>query len=261
MPSTLVQILAIVLFIGGLILVHELGHFLVAKALGVKVLRFSIGFGPRALGFKRGETEYWLAVLPLGGYVKMQGDASDDPTKVPPEDRGRGYLDQAPWKRLAISAAGPVMNLAFPLLVFLALSISENGSLVPGPYIGTVLPGTPAAASGLRSGDRILSIASPGAPPKTVRWWADLREAVSDHPEVPLVVRAQRDGVEMPPITVVPAAEVDRNPLETSRHGVLGVSASYTPGRTGRPAAATTRSNGSSGPAAPGCVGATSAAA
>jgi regulator of sigma E protease len=229
MPATLVQILAIVLFIGGLILVHELGHFLVAKALGVKVLRFSIGFGPRAFGFKRGETEYWLAVLPLGGYVKMAGDGSEDPAKTPAEDRGRGYLDQSPWRRLAISAAGPAMNLVFPLLVFLALAIAENGSLVPGPYIGTVLPGTPAAAAGLRAGDRILSIASPGAAPRSVRWWADLREVVAESPDVPLVVRAQRDGQELPPITVTPAAEVDRNPLETSKRGVLGVSASYTP--------------------------------
>jgi regulator of sigma E protease len=230
MPSSLVQVFAVVLFIGGLILVHELGHFLVAKALGVKVLRFSIGFGPRAFGFKRGETEYWLAVLPLGGYVKMAGDGTEDPANVPPEDRGRGYLDQSPWRRLAISAAGPAMNLVFPLLVFLALAVADNGSLVPGPWIGTVFPGSPAAVAGLRSGDRILSIASPGAPTSPVRWFTDLRRVVAGNPEVPLVVRAQRDGVELPPITITPAAELDRvtNPFEATRKGVLGVSADYT---------------------------------
>jgi len=229
MPSALVQVLAIVLFIGGLILVHELGHFLVAKALGVKVLRFSIGFGPRAFGFRRGETEYWLAVLPLGGYVKMQGDASDDPAKIPPEDRGRGYLEQAPWRRLAISIAGPAMNLAFPLLVYLALAVSENGHPVPGPFIGTVAPGTPAAVAGLQPGDRVLSVAAPGEPAREIRRFGDLRDVVAPHPDVPLVFRVRRDGVELPAITIVPTGELDRNPIETTRRGVLGVSAAYAP--------------------------------
>ena len=103
-----------------------------AKALGVKVLRFSIGFGPRFLGFRRGETEYWIAAFPLGGYVKMAGDVGDDPEKEPPEDRGRGYLEQSPWRRLAISVAGPGMNLVFPLFVYLALAVGENGHPVPG---------------------------------------------------------------------------------------------------------------------------------
>src|SRR5689334_19555270 len=114
MPAPILQVGAIILFVGGLIFVHELGHFLVAKALRVKVLRFSIGFGPRALGFRRGETEYWLSVFPLGGYVRMAGDVGEDPEKVAPEDRGRGYLDQSPARRLAISIAGPAMNLVFP---------------------------------------------------------------------------------------------------------------------------------------------------
>src|SRR5512132_3398048 len=102
--------------LGVLVFVHELGHFLAAKALGVKVLRFSIGFGPRLFGVRRGETEYRLSALPLGGYVKMAGD---DPSEaVAPEDRGRGFLEQTPWKRLAIAIAGPGMNLLFPGVIF-----------------------------------------------------------------------------------------------------------------------------------------------
>src|SRR5512134_3496972 len=101
MPDLLLKVGAIVLLLGGLIFVHELGHFLVAKALRVKVLRFSIGFVPRLLGITRGETEYRISALPLGGYVKMAGD---DPSEaVAPEDRGRGFLEQAPWRRLAIA--------------------------------------------------------------------------------------------------------------------------------------------------------------
>ena len=229
MPSAILQVGAIVLFLGGLIFVHELGHFLVAKALGVKVLRFSIGFGPRALGFKRGETEYWLSVFPLGGYVKMAGDVGEDPEQVAPEDRGRGYLDQSPWRRLAISFAGPGMNLVFPLFVYLALAVAENGNPVPGPFIGTVAPGLPAAVAGLRPGDRILSVAAPGGPARPVRRFGDLRALVSPHPEAPLVFRVERDGAELPPLTIVPSLELDRNPIETLRRGILGVSATYAP--------------------------------
>ncbi len=229
MPATLVQLGAIVFFLGGLIFVHELGHFLVAKALGVKVLRFSIGFGPRAFGFQKGETEYWLAVFPLGGYVKMAGDVGEDPQNVAPGDRGRGYLDQAPWRRLAISFAGPVMNLVFPAFVYLALAVAENGTPVPGPFIGTVAPGSPAAVAGLRAGDRILSVASPSGAERPLRRFGDLRDVVAPHPEEPLVFRVLRDGAELPPLTIVPSLDLDRNPIETVRRGVLGVSATHAP--------------------------------
>jgi regulator of sigma E protease len=220
---------AIVLFLGGLIFVHELGHFLVAKAFGVKVLRFSIGFGPRFLGFTRGETEYWIAAFPFGGYVKMAGDVGDDPEQQPPEDRGRGYLDQSPWRRLAISVAGPGMNLVFPFFVYLALAVAEQGHPVPGPYIGAVVPGSVAAVAGLRSGDRILSVAAPGQPPRGVRRFADLREMVAPHPQEPLVFRVQRDGRELPPMTITPALTWDRNPVESVKKGILGVSATFAP--------------------------------
>ncbi len=230
MPSALLQVGAIVLFLGGLIFVHELGHFLVAKAFGVKVLRFSIGFGPRFLGFTRGETEYWIAAFPLGGYVKMAGDVADDPEKTPPEDRGRGYLDQTPWRRLAISAAGPAMNLIFPFFVYLVLGLVENGRMVPGPFIGAVVPGSAAAVAGLRPGDKILSVAPPGGTARPVRRFGDLREMVAPHPDEPLAFRVQRDGRELPPLTITPSPTLDRsNPIETVRKGVLGVSATYAP--------------------------------
>jgi len=229
MPATLVRIGAIVLFLGGLIFVHELGHFLVAKALGVKVIRFSIGFGPRAFGFRKGETEYWLSIFPLGGYVKMAGDLGEEPQSVAPEDRGRGYLEQPPWRRLAISFAGPLMNLVFPAFVYLALAIAENGTPVPGPFVGTVAPGSPAALAGLRAGDRILSVAAPGAPARTLHRFGELREVVAPHPEEPLVFRVQRDGVELPPLTIVPSLSLERNVIETLRRGVLGVSATLAP--------------------------------
>ena len=115
---------SVVLLLGGLIFVHELGHFVTARLLGVKVLKFSIGFGPRLLGVRRGETEYLLSALPLGGYVKMAGD---DPSEEPdPADRGRGFLEQSPSRRFAIAAAGPVANLLFPVLIYLALGLAQR---------------------------------------------------------------------------------------------------------------------------------------
>src|SRR4051794_8214737 len=96
------------LLLGVLVVVHEFGHFLLAKSLGVKVLKFSVGFGPRVLGFTRGETEYRLSLLPLGGYVRMAGDLPGE--ELPPEDAHRGFLNQKPWKRALIVAAGPVFN-------------------------------------------------------------------------------------------------------------------------------------------------------
>jgi regulator of sigma E protease len=220
---------AIVLFVGGLIFVHELGHFLVAKALGVKVLRFSIGFGPRVLGFQRGETEYCLSAFPLGGYVRMAGDVGEDPDRIAPGDRGRGFLDQSPWRRLAISVAGPAMNMVFPLVVFLVLAVAEQGRLVPGPTIGMVAPGSPAEVAGLRPGDRILSVTAPSGAARGLRRFGELREVVAPRPDVPLVFRVQRAGRELPPLTITPSAAVERNPVETVRRGVLGVSAVHAP--------------------------------
>ncbi|HJL28027.1 MAG TPA: site-2 protease family protein, partial [Polyangiaceae bacterium LLY-WYZ-15_(1-7)] len=105
-----------VVLVGALIFVHELGHFVWAKAFGVKVLRFSIGFGPKIAGGRLGETEYVLAAFPIGGYVKMLGENAADVVRE--EDRPRSFGAQPLWKRVVIVLAGPAMNLVFPLALF-----------------------------------------------------------------------------------------------------------------------------------------------
>jgi regulator of sigma E protease len=211
---------SVVALLAGLIFVHELGHFLIAKLLGVKVLRFSVGFGARLAGFTWGETEYRLSVLPLGGYVKMAGEDPAQP--IPPEDAGRTFLEQPPWKRLAIAFAGPAANLVFPFLVYLALGLAQNGALVPGPVIGTVAPGSPAEAAGLLAGDRVVAVEGPGEAPRPVRYFSDLRELVSPRPGVPLTFSVRR-GEALLRIEISPAREEDVNPVETRPVGVIGV--------------------------------------
>jgi len=225
LPDIFVKVAAIVVLLGGLIFIHELGHFIVAKLMGVKVLRFSIGFGPRLFGLVRGETEYRVAALPLGGYVKMAGD--EPGAEIAPEDRGRGFLEQAPWKRLVIALAGPAANLIFPGLVLLAFVVAENGRLVPAPVVGMVAPGSPAAEAGLRPGDRILTIAPPGRAAVPVRTHDDVRKLVSPHAGEPLTLTVERDGRELPPLRVVPASFEEQNPVETTRRGLIGVGFSY----------------------------------
>ena len=234
---------SIVLLLGGLIFVHELGHFIAAKLLGVKVLRFSIGFGPRLFGLTRGETEYRIAALPLGGYVKMAGDDPND--ALPVQDRGRGFLEQPPWRRFVIAAAGPAMNLVFPAFVYLALGLAQNGKMVPGPRVGAISPGSPAAEAGVEAGDRILSVAAPGGAAEPVRYFADLRELVSPHPGEPLTFEVERDGRRLPPFTIIPTRERESNPIETTWRGVIGVTPTYSPALVAPVAA------GSAGPLQP----------
>ncbi len=215
---------SIVLLLGGLIFVHELGHFLAAKLLGVKVVKFSIGFGPRLFGFRRGETEYVLSLLPLGGYVKMAGD--EPGAEVAPEDKGRGFLEAAPWKRLVIAFAGPAANLAFPVVIYFALAMAQNGTAVPGPTLGTVMPGSAAERAGLRAGDKVVEVAVPGKPAAPIRYFSDLRQVVGPRPGERVDFTVQR-GAERLVVPVVPATEKESNPVETVTRGVIGVSPAW----------------------------------
>ena len=185
---------AFVLMLSILIFVHELGHFLVAKACGVRVLKFSLGFGPpigigrHRLSWTRGHTEYVIAWFPLGGFVKMLGESLEemgDPELIAnPEETLNG---RPTWQKLAIVFAGPAMNLLLPVVVF--MGTLAVGMPRPLPVIGTIEPASPAEQAGLRPGDRIT--AAGGAP---VEWWQDFDEAIRSHADAPLRVAYERDG-------------------------------------------------------------------
>jgi regulator of sigma E protease len=135
-----------------LIILHEAGHFFVAKATGMRVERFFLFFGPKLVSVKRGETEYGIAAIPAGGYVKISGMHPED--KLPPGEEHRGYYEQPVWKRIVVIGAGPAVNiaLAFAILFVLALGASDVTQKV-----GEVVPGSPAAAV-LKPDDRVLAI-------------------------------------------------------------------------------------------------------
>jgi len=137
-----------------LIVLHEFGHFSAAKAVGMRVERFSLFFGPLLVKFRRGETEYGIGPIPLGGYVRISGMNPNEP--LPPEVVPRAYYNQPVWKRIVVILAGPVMNLLIAFVIVWALFMSQ-GQAVPGTNVGAVESGTPAAAV-LRPSDQIVSV-------------------------------------------------------------------------------------------------------
>lgn len=138
-----------------LILVHEAGHFFVARFFGIRVLKFSLGFGPRVWGIIRNGTDYCLSAFPLGGFVKMLGENPDEP--VAPKDEKESFSHKSVWQRALVVLAGPVSNLIFAwFIIFVILLSSGNPRILP--IIGHVNPESPAAKAGLMAEDRIISI-------------------------------------------------------------------------------------------------------
>jgi regulator of sigma E protease len=219
------QALWFIVLLGVLVTVHELGHFLVAKACGVKVLRFSIGFGPKLLGFTKGDTEYQIALLPLGGYVKMTGDIPGE--ELEPEEAHRGFLAQPPWKRMAIVLAGPAFNLAFPIIIYFFVFLGPHEAI--STRLGNVLPESPAAAAGLRPGDQVLAVDG-----ERVRTFQEMSEAFVGRFERPVPLTIDRNGKQMI-VEVTPLKRVDSNPIETVERGIMGVEAGSPPPLIGVP--------------------------
>ena len=214
------------LFLGALVFIHELGHFLVAKWLNVKVLKFSIGFGPPIFKVTRGETEYQLAWIPLGGYVKMAGELPHD--ELAPEEAKRGFSAQAPWRRALIVLAGPAFNLIFPVVAYFFVFIGSHQAT--STRIGSVEPGLPAAAAKLEPGDRITAVDG-----RAVRTFEELRSALSETYDRQISFAVERDGKSFM-TQITPSKAVETNPIEKVTRGMIGISPMVRPPVVGVPA-------------------------
>jgi regulator of sigma E protease len=199
--SALGTVAAVVILLGVLIVVHELGHFVFARLFDVKVLRFSLGFGPRIFGITLGETEYRLSAVPLGGYVRLLGEDPSDP--IPPKDRARALAAKPLWQRYTVVVAGPVFNLLLALFIYFVHFAGQRTALPP--TIGKVLPNLPAANAGLLPGDRIETIDG-----EHVRYWEDLDRIVATSAGKTLRFAIKRGA---------DAEERDVTPVETERSG------------------------------------------
>ncbi|TMB25245.1 MAG: site-2 protease family protein [Deltaproteobacteria bacterium] len=149
-------ILVAVVGLGLLIAAHEAGHLALARMMGMRVETFSLGFGPRIWGFRRGETDYRLSALPLGGYCKIAGFTPDDPAAQDPSDPG-SYMNKPAWRRFLVIAAGPGVNYLVAFLIIAALYAS-HGFLDLTTTRVEVIPGGPAAAAGLQTGDQVVAV-------------------------------------------------------------------------------------------------------
>ncbi len=215
----MVGILVAIFLLGVLIFVHELGHFIVAKAFGVGVERFSIGFGPKLWSVEKGGTEYALSSVPLGGYVKLVGE--DPEEEVPEEKRGTSFYEKPLSVRVAVVGAGPLFNILFALVVMTGLYLW--GIPVLEPVVGQVMAGSRAQEAGLMSGDRVVLIEG-----RHVDSWESMARLIQKSPGKPLRLVVDRQGKRVV-LTIVPKPQKARTIFGEKRVvGRIGIVAAGT---------------------------------
>lgn len=179
------SLLGFIIVLGFLIFVHEAGHFLVAKLFKVRVLVFSFGFGKRLIGFRRGDTDYRVSLIPLGGYVRMAGDTPEENQPANPDE----FLSKPKWQRFLILFAGPFMNLLIAVAFVAGINMVGYREVYFPNVVGYVTPGKPAEQAGLQIGDRIVKVGS-----ETIREFEDLKLAISMNAGTALRVVYVRNG-------------------------------------------------------------------
>ncbi len=219
----MISILTAILVLSVLVLIHELGHFAAARRLGVGVIKFSIGFGPRVWGFVRGGTEYVFSAFPLGGFVKMVGEHEQEhdgdataPADAPAPDPALSFENKSVWARMAIIVAGPAANVLFAVLVFWVVFMAGVPMLLS--EIGTVQPNYPAADAGLRPGDVITAIDG-----RAISTWEDLTAVVHSSGGIERVFTVRR-GDETMTLRITPRPSPSSTVFgEAATVGLVGI--------------------------------------
>jgi regulator of sigma E protease len=204
--SVVTGIFAFIFILGAAVVLHEFGHFIVAKLFKIRVETFSVGFGPRLFGKKRGQTDYRFSAIPLGGYVKLGGDESNAPlegagsTDIPPEEM---FNLRPRWQRILVAIAGPVMNILTALAIPLAAALMYGVPATPAPIVSSMASGGASEAAGLQRGDKIVSFNGIENPK-----WDTIRGEALLSPGQPLPVVVERNGQRMTlTITPIPHTE------------------------------------------------------
>jgi regulator of sigma E protease len=201
-------VISFAIVLGLLIFVHEFGHFIWAKIFGVKVLKFSLGFGPKLISKQFGETEYLISAFPLGGYVKMFGENPGElaEEKYSTAELKRSFATRPVWQRFIIVAGGPIFNLIFAMILFFLIVLIAG---IPQPVdttkIGGVGQDSPAAAAGLQVGDTIIAIDG-----KETKLWEDVSELIKDSGGSEVILTIDREGKTLQ-IGVTPHMEKTKN--------------------------------------------------
>lgn len=218
MSTVLYYIIPFIVVLGVLIFFHEFGHFLIAKLCNVKVLKFSLGFGPKVIGKKMGETEYVISAFPLGGFVKMLGEENDE--QIIPEDAHRSFSKQPVLTRIAIAAAGPMFNFLLAFILFSGIFLISGYPILIAE-VGQVRPDSPADKSGILKGDIIEYIDG-----KKINKWDDIKKFIEKSPNKGLNMEIIR-GDKRISTMVSPKEEIVKNIFgEEIKSALIGIVAS-----------------------------------
>jgi regulator of sigma E protease len=209
-------VLSFLFVLGVLVFVHELGHFLAAKRVGIRVLKFQLGFNPTVFSFRYGDTEYGIGALPLGGYVKMAGESTEDAPAGQPDE----FLSKSRWQRFQVLIMGPTMNLllAFVLTAVVLYQGAEISTYEDQPpVVGVVTAGSPAARADILPGDRVVSVAD-----HRVDTWEQFLIAVGSRPNREISIGLLRNGLDLTrTLTPTVMSGQNQNRFEIGEIGVL----------------------------------------